>query len=1234
MPHRIDIIIPCRNDAHFLDDCLTAISRQSRADFSVWLIDNASTDDTAARAAEWTRRDDRIHYHRNDSNLGFNGALQRGYELSGGDYVVILPADALWEPEFLEQTGQALDQNPQCAYAYTSWDKTGAADEAAPIPHEASGPVDDMPFFLLQNYIPLPFGLFRRSACEWAGGPCPLALPQLADLYLWLRLAAEGAGYFINQPLGHLRADRQNAAYQFLPLGRRGHDPIHLLDLVFASDRWAKPLRLLAKARQIQLLTGEKISAAVRDFGSDETLPMIRDLIEAQRNNLYLLAATAIRGYPEAAALNDTADDADELEAEVMGDDSTDDLLGEASRSSASRQREINRAYAKWLQKRGFIAGDMRVIEGEMARWPSQPTFRILLRVAVAEKSGLAATLDSLNNQFYGNWRIDVVTESPPPAGIEAIASLGWHSVAALGEGKAILDRIVDQDGDWLIELPPGAVLDPFCLWRIASEAERQPEMQAFYVDDDVNSPSGKRLNPRFKGQLNLEWSRSADLIGPLFVRHSALRQAGGVSASADSPWYDLLLRLIETSGPASICGIPDVLMSFKENVPTSPMASMEALAAHLTRLDENSDVMPTSADSWRVIYYPAAQPLISILIPSARVLEFIRPGVAAILEKTAYVHYEIIIVTDDKEADPELQHYLAELPARGDRAITVLAPEKGGRAAALNQAARYARGDYLVLLGEDARILQEKWLDELLAQGQRPGIGAVTPKQVQPHRGMIENAGYTLGINGLADAPGRHHEKFSHDGYMGMFKVCRDVAAVPTSCLLLAKADYLAVGGLDERLDASDLAVDLDFSLKLRAQGRRLIYTPFVTAAYYGNIIENSNRIDQAANAEKFLAAYRAQEQARQRWQAELANDRLWNPNLSLASETVAIETRHLPTWRYLPGRVPRIFARPLTNGQGTYRITQPLRAAREAGLVQECEAFQEIGGATFTAAEIARCQADAHIAQCYIHDAYQLELQYFRAQAPDAFIVYANDDLLIDMPLKSVFRKNIPADARRRYQAALRHCNRLVVSTEYLAETSRHFIDDIRVVPNRLAKDMWLNIRPQQPRFGGKPRIGWAGGSGHQGDLELMLPVIEATRHEADWVFFGMCPKEIRPLLAEYHELVDFRAYPQALADLNFDIAVAPLEDIPFNYGKSNLRLLDYGALGLPVVCTDILPYQDSPATRVPNRPDRWIAALRERLHDLDAARQEGARMRQWVEENYVLEEHLEEWLAAHLP
>ncbi|XLM20360.1 hypothetical protein MKD33_18840, partial [Chromobacterium piscinae] len=84
------------------------------------------------------------------------------------------------------------------------------------------------------------------------------------------------------------------------------------------------------------------------------------------------------------------------------------------------------------------------------------------------------------------------------------------------------------------------------------------------------------------------------------------------------------------------------------------------------------------------------------------------------------------------------------------------------------------------------------------------------------------------------------------------------------------------------------------------------------------------------------------------------------------------------------------------------------------------------------------------------------------------------------------------------------------------------------------------------------------------------------------------------------------------------------------PFNEAKSNLRLLEYGVLGWPVVCTDIYPYQtnNAPVCRVPNRADAWIEAIRSRVHDLDALAKEGDTLKAWFNRDYWLEEHYEDW------
>jgi glycosyltransferase involved in cell wall biosynthesis len=465
----------------------------------------------------------------------------------------------------------------------------------------------------------------------------------------------------------------------------------------------------------------------------------------------------------------------------------------------------------------------------------------------------------------------------------------------------------------------------------------------------------------------------------------------------------------------------------------------------------------------------------------------------------------------------------------------------------------------------------------------------------------------------------------------MDMLQVTREISAAPITCLMVKKHDFFKIDGLDDKALPNRYA-DIELSLKLSQQCGALIYTPAVTIVHYGDIANTQFPLTPVSVAHSTLQEAEAKVTIQQRWKRALSNDVFWSPNLGLRSEAPTIEPRALPVWRYLPGDSPRLLARPLDNGQGLYRLTQPMRALRYAGLAQACEIVQG-GEQTLSPREIARIGADSYIVQIFLNDPRLRELHLYRKYAPEAFIVYSCDDLLTHMPLKSAFRNNVPANTRARFKAALRDCNRLVVSTDYLAEAFANLIDDIKVIPNRLERETWLTLSGKR-RTSRRPRIGWAGGTGHQGDLELVKPVIEATHNEADWIFFGMCPEEIRPLLTEYHELVAFDDYPAKLAALNLDLAIAPLEDIPFNHGKSNLRLLEYGALGLPVICSDVTPYRNSPALCLPNDPQRWIAALRERIHDLDAAELEGLALRRWVLRDYVLEEHLDEWLEAHLP
>lgn len=871
-----------------------------------------------------------------------------------------------------------------------------------------------------------------------------------------------------------------------------------------------------------------------------------------------------------------------------------------------------------------------------MESWSKHPCFNIIIELRPGDENLLADTIDTLALQIYSKWQLDVITTISAPDELLDAGFIGWHKIPNEIDRKTITDRVVEQrDGDWLIELPAGARLSSLYLWHQGSACNYFPDALAFFVDDDCHDKEENHHSPRFKPGVNPEALISADLAGPIAVRRDAWIATGGTSKQSGSQWYFKLLGITEKFGWDSVKHIPNILISYPDLFPSNTNSCVSALVQNMQRKEIENEIIPATGKSW-CIRHPLKNPsTISIAILSTGQLDLLSRCFKSVIEKTDYPNFEIIIALTYLQRAPDLDTWLNNVEQTNKPKIRIVRTElDGNHATRCNAAAMASSSDFLLFLKEETVVIQEKWLEELVRSGAQPGIGGVAPRMIQPGSAMIENAGSVLGLNGVVGSPYQGKTKLGEDlGYLDSIHVARDVSTLPAACMLIRKESYLKSGGMDE-VDLGSHLAEIDLCLKLRRNGERLIYQPL------SNIVSSDPKeakfdLDPTHVASEMLSETHARQVFFERWYPAAAVDPFWNPALSLATNIPTPELEFQARWQTIPSDLPRILAHPLPNGQGDYRVTSPLTALSKAGLASECIWRQRTKGEPrfHSIAEIVRLNPDSVIVQHYTITPALAALQEWSASGCRPFTVYALDDLITDMDATNPFRKDIPANARTRLQYALQRCDRLVVSTDYLADAYRGFIPDIRVVPNRLEQAHWLPLRSHR-RTTKKPRIGWAGGTTHQGDLLLLKEIVEQTRDEADWIFFGMCPDEIRPLLAEYHGLVSFSEYPAYLASLNLDLAVAPLSQTAFNRGKSNLRLLDYGILGIPVVCTDIEPYRNSPACCVNNTVAEWTGAIRARIHDPEAREREGDAIRRWVLDGYLLENHLEQWLKAHLP
>lgn len=176
--------------------------------------------------------------------------------------------------------------------------------------------------------------------------------------------------------------------------------------------------------------------------------------------------------------------------------------------------------------------------------------------------------------------------------------------------------------------------------------------------------------------------------------------------------------------------------------------------------------------------------------------------------------------------------------------------------------------------------------------------------------------------------------------------------------------------------------------------------------------------------------------------------------------------------------------------------------------------------------------------------------------------------------------------------------------VSTEALAARVRDINPDVEVLPNRLALRLWRGPLPRR-EADGMVRALYMGSLTHGEDLALVLPALAgvAARHsDFRLAVIGVQDAPLPRWIERIDIPEDARNYPDFTGWLKaqagrFDLGLAPLAARDFNLHKSDLKLLEYGALGLPVLASDLPVYSASGAgmdhvTLVP--ADGWDAAL----------------------------------------
>ncbi len=207
----VSIVIPCFNQGRFLERAVESCLAQTHAAVEVIVVNDGSTDDTAARIEAASRRDGNGRGRvrgLTTANAGLGAARNRGLALAQGEYVNFLDADDWLEPTKIARQLAVLESTPEVGLVLCDIqmvDETGGLIPGAPrIQLDRFHDPDNLFDVLLEaGLFPPHVPLVRRRLVEQAGRFCEdRAVSGHADYLLWLSIAAAGTRiHVLDEPL-------------------------------------------------------------------------------------------------------------------------------------------------------------------------------------------------------------------------------------------------------------------------------------------------------------------------------------------------------------------------------------------------------------------------------------------------------------------------------------------------------------------------------------------------------------------------------------------------------------------------------------------------------------------------------------------------------------------------------------------------------------------------------------------------------------------------------------------------------------------------------------------------------------------------------------------------------------------------------------------------------------------------------------------------------------------------
>lgn len=535
----------------------------------------------------------------------------------------------------------------------------------------------------------------------------------------------------------------------------------------------------------------------------------------------------------------------------------------------------------------------------ETTVFPKDVTFSILVPLYNTPERFLREMIESVTAQTYGKWELCLADGSDDAHDFVGRICQEYRQKDSrikyqkLAKNEGISGNTNEcykmATGNYIALFDHDDLLHPCVLFAYMQAI---CEKDADYIYCDEATFKGNSINHMITLHFKPDFAPD-NLLANNYICHFSvfsreLLESGELFRSQfdGSQDHDMILRL--TAKAKHIVHVPRILYywrSHKGSVASSIDAKTYAIDAakgavadHLTKLGyRNFEIESTRAFAtiFRIKYELTSRPLVSIIIPNKDHVDDLSRCVESIINLSTYDNYEIVIVENNSET-AEIRTYYEEI-SRHPRVQVVEYKGDFNYSKINNFGVQYAKGEYLLLLNNDTEVITPDWMEELLMYAMRKDVGVVGAKLYYPDK-TIQHAGIVIGLGAHRTAGHTHYRiPEANVGYMGRLCYAQDVTAVTGACMMVSKALYEELGGLDESFTVA--LNDVDFCLRVREKGFLNVFTPFAELYHYESKSRGSDKKDERA-----LRYQQESDRFRVKWADALAKgDPYYNPNFSL---------------------------------------------------------------------------------------------------------------------------------------------------------------------------------------------------------------------------------------------------------------------------------------------------------------------------------------------------------------